>query len=1191
MDKSIGEEATFSGGLKEEAVSFEPGFRMGQYKIIRLLGYGGMGQVYEAEHQALNRRYALKFLRYGSFQREMAIEGLRRQAHVMANMDHPNLLKADDFGENDGVCWLRMELVSGFDASDVGGESLPDGAVVVSLKDLISSFGKRLPERLLAVLLRQILCGLGYAHRQGVIHRDLKPSNILLTLDAQDEDVWLSSSKPFACPVAKISDFDLVELIDEQWRVASEEEPSKSIGSIETMPPVPASGKSSGSVVGTYEYMSPEQRQGDPVDKRTDLYALGVMTYRLLTGQELSLRQPTQVDAALNPGWNEFVTRALEVDPALRFQSAEEMAKALPVFDVTKTDGNLKCASDALAEHKEIKAKNESPENEKSQTTNEFKHPELMLYAVGIGFLSGLVMGWLYFSSLLADLSGSLLSYIFAGVLSLGVVGCLAGAGGGGSGTFLGGIIGALLGALLGGAIGSDERGYVYGVIALLGAVAGICTGGSGALVAGALLGLGVAWCLIVFVEWMALVSDLALVSLLLLLLSVGVTGVAYAVLSWVRDVRLLKRLQEQGEIVAGAVGKTSRQMNSMVSKNRRRLLVCALVFASIGLLWVIGDQTVYRVKRFRFSLAVDARNLENAEALSESLLPRYDGTEEVRLLRRLANAQLKLDAALECNGELLERFGGVLWKRAEALIQEAEKDGQLEGAVVAYENALISLSEVEKSIAPYKERFTSVIKEWGQLSEILKEEAPALFAELEAEMLTLNRMEHPKAAYKACLSLKNSFSKAASDYAEIVQVRNDATEDYLKIMERIDSDLLKKHRAMQFTKIMQDVLSVAEENTDALVIAQVLSDAGARLLLMQADVLFELANEAVKKNNWPEAFSRAEQASVFSKEIQAVEQLLCAILTNSTTEVSQSAVPVFSGSCKVEALKIFGRTEEKEISYMLASGSDVAMEAQKRTARRLNLPVEIRSPRSGICFRLIPSGDFLMGSSIWEKGRQWDEKQHKAFVPQPFYCAVFETTLEQWSTVMGTKHNSKDAAMPVSGVSRDECMLFLQKLCEVENVPPGTYALLTETEWEYACRAGTKTPFVLEEGLGAGVAGVDGSRPYGRFPETEASGNFWPTGRFMPNAYGLYDMHGNVAEWCADRYRAYGEKSEQSGDDLMSTEFVVRGGAWSDPAEMCRSAARARYVSSQKVPTAGFRIKRIIFPSALTREMAVDRL
>ena len=230
----------------------------------------------------------------------------------MASLNHPGILQVDEYGETEGRPWLRMELIRGRPA---GEDSL------VSLADLIQNRNGRMEADEVRALLDALLEALSYAHDQGVVHRDLKPGNILLT----DRGI-------------KVADFGLVQLAGESWfqdQVKLTVMRSLSLGQEET---VLEGGSQTGSragsaraLLGTFDYMSPEQKEGNPVDGRSDLYSIGVMTYRMLTGERtIGMRRPSELVEGLNSAWDSFVVTALESQADRRFASAKIMREALP---------------------------------------------------------------------------------------------------------------------------------------------------------------------------------------------------------------------------------------------------------------------------------------------------------------------------------------------------------------------------------------------------------------------------------------------------------------------------------------------------------------------------------------------------------------------------------------------------------------------------------------------------------------------------------------------------------------------------------------------------------------------------------------------------------------------------------------------------------------------------------------------
>ncbi|MDP6527051.1 MAG: SUMF1/EgtB/PvdO family nonheme iron enzyme, partial [Kiritimatiellia bacterium] len=210
-----------------------------------------------------------------------------------------------------------------------------------------------------------------------------------------------------------------------------------------------------------------------------------------------------------------------------------------------------------------------------------------------------------------------------------------------------------------------------------------------------------------------------------------------------------------------------------------------------------------------------------------------------------------------------------------------------------------------------------------------------------------------------------------------------------------------------------------------------------------------------------------------------------------------------------------------------------------------------------------IEPGSFMMGSPSGEDGRDDDEKQHRVTLTKGFWMGKYEVTQAQWQQVMGSNPSHfKNAGQkaPVESVSWDDCQGFVRKLngTGIE----GTFSLPTEAQWEYACRAGTTTRFGFGEGDG------DLWR-YGNYCERSCSEDYsWkdkshtdghdktaPAGSFKPNEWGLYDMHGNVWEWCQDWHSSYPSSSVRDPTGSSSGSYrVLRGGSWFSLARYCRS-------------------------------------
>jgi formylglycine-generating enzyme required for sulfatase activity len=259
-----------------------------------------------------------------------------------------------------------------------------------------------------------------------------------------------------------------------------------------------------------------------------------------------------------------------------------------------------------------------------------------------------------------------------------------------------------------------------------------------------------------------------------------------------------------------------------------------------------------------------------------------------------------------------------------------------------------------------------------------------------------------------------------------------------------------------------------------------------------------------------------------------------------------------------------------------------------------------------GMKFVLIPAGKFLMGSGASEEGRGPDEgPQHEVEISSPFYMCVNLVTQEQFETLMGSNpafftpagegriavQGVDTRRLPVDNVLFKDATTFCQNLSARSEEKGRSYRLPTEAEWEYACRAGTRTPFAFGDKLIAAQANFNPGEPEvirKNVPGGQRGTGLQrpsPVGSYPPNAWGLYDMHGNLWEWCADYYDPeYYARSpkvdpfsqQPTGDDKR----VVRGGAWSAEVSMCRSAKRLASSSGNK-----FRMNGIGFRVACTVE------
>ena len=241
-------------------------------------------------------------------------------------------------------------------------------------------------------------------------------------------------------------------------------------------------------------------------------------------------------------------------------------------------------------------------------------------------------------------------------------------------------------------------------------------------------------------------------------------------------------------------------------------------------------------------------------------------------------------------------------------------------------------------------------------------------------------------------------------------------------------------------------------------------------------------------------------------------------------------------------------------LSLVGALASHVPIHAQQKD------PPKDFTNSLGMKFVWIPPGNFMMGSPKDESERQANETQHKVTLTKGFYLGVYTVTQEQWKEVMGNNPSNYkgEKNLPVEMISWHDCQEFINKLWGKDKK---LYRLPTEAEWEFACRAGTKTPFFFGETISTDQANYDGNFTYGDGKKGKYREKTTPVGTFPANAWGLHDMHGNVFQWCQDRSGDYPQEdvSDPQGPEKGQGR-VLRGGSGHYGPEYCRSAHRLWY-------------------------------
>ncbi|MHB0959633.1 MAG: formylglycine-generating enzyme family protein [Pirellulaceae bacterium] len=301
--------------------------------------------------------------------------------------------------------------------------------------------------------------------------------------------------------------------------------------------------------------------------------------------------------------------------------------------------------------------------------------------------------------------------------------------------------------------------------------------------------------------------------------------------------------------------------------------------------------------------------------------------------------------------------------------------------------------------------------------------------------------------------------------------------------------------------------------------------------------------------------------------------------MTNSLVWLAMMTMTVLSGGCRVaraaESMpgarpEQYATSQEQVAAEQPTTTQEQVSPEQQAAAEKLGRPV-METNSMGMKLTLIPAGEFLMGSPSTEVGLARGAPQHRVRITKSFYLGICEVTQAQYEQLMGVNPSSfQGPQRPIETVSWENAVEFCGKLSALpeEKAAGRTYRLPTEAEWEYACRAGSTTRYSYgdDELLLGNYAWFEGN----------SSSTTHPVGEKQPNAWGLHDMHGNVFEWCEDwwelDYYLNSPVDDPAGPATGSAR-VLRGGCWSMPASLCRSADRDRFRPSIRFDGAGFRV------------------
>ncbi|QMS87673.1 SUMF1/EgtB/PvdO family nonheme iron enzyme [Nostoc edaphicum CCNP1411] len=309
-------------------------------------------------------------------------------------------------------------------------------------------------------------------------------------------------------------------------------------------------------------------------------------------------------------------------------------------------------------------------------------------------------------------------------------------------------------------------------------------------------------------------------------------------------------------------------------------------------------------------------------------------------------------------------------------------------------------------------------------------------------------------------------------------------------------------------------------------------------------------------------------QDTVAIKAIQRIERLRWERQEPSSPQIR----PIIENSTK--GISIVEKNPLKTFQFEV-----VTVDAQGNISNRRNQEAKYFEENlgNGVTLEMvqIPGGTFTMGSPEGEAERRDNESPlHQVTVPK-FFMGKYAVTQAQYQAIMGSNPSRfKGEKRPVEQVTWDEAVEFCEKLSQKIGK---TYRLPSEAEWEYACRAGTTTPFYFGETITTDLVNYNGKYPYGSAPKGEYRQQTIDVGKFPPNSFGLYDMHGNVYEWCEDVYNGNYIDAPTDGKPWLvgsdNNAKLLRSGSWIYTAWTCRSAYRDCFARPHRGNAVGFRV------------------
>ncbi len=1140
----------------------------GRWELVEERGRGGMGIVYRGGDTRLSARtVAVKLLREHLQGSSQGIERFLREAQTVAGLSHQAIVQVFDVGEDSGHHYIVMEWVDG---EDLEKQLERDGAK--PLDDALS-------------ILKQVFQGVSYAHRHGVIHRDIKPSNILITEDGR----------------AKLVDFGLA-------RIASESELSQT-----------------GYGLGTLAYMPPEQRRdAKRADHRSDIYALGKTVYHILTGRIPDPVDPDAMPAAVRSA----VMRSLKPEPADRWFSVDEFWEAIEAG----RSGDSILGGQQMTQNLSRDSGTASSVTAGSQVSGilaftcpdcSFANPKSARFckSCGIGLFEKCPkcgfedrVGTEFCGSCGVNTTQERQYQDHIGqarklldrhqysrarkeaelALSIRADDPDAAAMAADAAEKQ-----ASLDRIrrdLDSALKSEEFDRAEDLVE-----AGLRLSPRDEALLDALTRMP---------ELKARTAERSEHDRLASGLQRSEESGLYSEAVSICEELIARkpddpRLTEKKRELDDRIRSLERRMDAVKSLRREHRYEEALSSLKEMMAECPQDR---QLRSYHEETAAEQKLVEDLLSDARRSLDKGAAAVARRHLAELGEIWPDEPRAAGLNSEL-EALSA-------RLIRTRRRQALLAACVIALA-ALIVLwvttasenrrhldaSRMAISQGDHEEALQRLMQSRGigvssgQRREVAEEIGTALLATEASPRAGDRYWTERRQLYERVAELKEAPEASAAAERKLTELEAGASETVRSIVTRVgeligledfdgaDSEIARiaviKPGARQTADSLSSRSSTARhaaglEQLAAQVQLNLAEETPASL--EQADSLMTRMADMAPSDQRVMEFRRDLESLRETLDRRSAEQSEATSLVSSI-ETNLSARTHVSLAAATSALK---RLKQNHRGHGRISSLDQAVRELRSALPPQGTHAGQESvfeifPGVRMAFVWIPAGRFRMGSDPHEIGRNVDEEPaHEVRISKGFWLGRYEVTQGEWQAVMGGNPSSftGNPRLPVEQVSWNDAMDFIARLTDEWSRLP------TEAEWEYACRAGTATPFHTGSCLPPDDVNYDGTSPYGTCPGGTFRRTTTQVGSFGANAWGLYDMHGNVSEWCSDGYGAtYYEISpgEDPAGPPSGAYRVLRGGSWQCRAAQCRSAHRTRSLPAERLNTYGFRLARTV--------------